>query len=281
MDVINNILGDLVPSAMAEHWAEALAQLIVGLGLSWLGATVVGKVVKERLGEGPSVLVWRLIWYPALLLLVSSSASTLGFDVSLLLGAAGVLTVGVGFAAQTSAANVISGLFLLGERPFDVGDLIKVGDTTGHVVATDLLSVKLCTFDNLLVRIPNEVLLKSQITNLTHFDVRRIDIPIRVPNHQDISAVRQTLMAVADENSRCLDEPAPVFIFRGFGQSGQNVTFCVWVATPNYLDVRSVVQAEIKVAFDAAGIEIPYDQLMIQGAGRGHSIPVVTTHSDA
>jgi len=270
-------LRDAIPTTVAENWVQAMTILIVGLLLSWLVARLAGVLTSARLGEGPGTLVSRLVWYPAVLLLTSSAVSTLGFDVSLLLGAAGVLTVGVGFAAQTSAANVISGLFLLGERPFDVGDLVRVGDTTGEVVATDLLSVKLCTFDNLLVRIPNEVLLKSQITNLTHFDVRRIDIPIRVPNHQDISAVQSTLLEVAERNSRCLDEPAPLFIFQGFGQSGQNVTFCVWVSTPKYLEVRSEVQAEIKVAFDEAGIEIPYDQLMIQGAKGGHPIPFINS----
>ena len=82
--------------------------------------------------------------------------------------AAGLLTVALGFAAQTSASNLISGLFLLGERPFVVGDVIRLASgITGEVVGIDLLSVKIRTFDNLLVRVPNETLLKSELTNLT------------------------------------------------------------------------------------------------------------------
>lgn len=274
-------LSQLLPSGVSEQLVPAVILLVFGLALSWTCAALVGRVVTDRMGEGSGTLFRRLVWYPALILILSMTISTLGFDVGLLLGAAGVLTVAIGFAAQTSAANVISGLFLLGERPFEIDDIVRVGDTTGVVVATDLLSVKLCTFDNLLVRIPNEVLLKSQIINLTHFDLRRIDIPIRIPNHQDISMVKETLMTVAENNPHCLDEPGPVFIFEGFGRSGQNVTFCVWVSTPDFLTVRSAVQAEIKAAFDAAGIEIPYDQLMIQGAGHGHPVAVdVSTQSD-
>src|SRR5690606_3033117 len=129
----------------------------------------------------------------------------LGFSLSVLLGAAGVLSVALGFASQTSASNLISGLFLIGEQPFQLGDTIKVGNTTGEVLSIDLLSVKLRTFDNLYVRIPNESLIKSEMTNLTRFPIRRFDLLIGVAYKENISQVRQIMQNVADNNPLCMD----------------------------------------------------------------------------
>jgi small-conductance mechanosensitive channel len=166
--------------------------------------------------------------------------------------------VAVGFASQTSASNLISGLFLLAERPFSVGDIIKVGDTTGEVIGIDLLSVKIRTFDNLFVRVPNESLIKSEVTTLTKFPIRRIDLKIGVAYKEKMARVREVLRAVAEKNPLCLEEPPPLFIFLGYGDSALEVQFSVWGKRENYLALRNAILEEIKVAFDAAGIEIPF-----------------------
>ena len=79
------------------------------------------------------------------------------------------------FASQTSVSNIISGIFLISEQPFQVGDLIKVGETKGVVLSIDLLSIKLRTFDNQLVRIPNENLIKNELSNITRFPIRIVE----------------------------------------------------------------------------------------------------------
>ena len=79
---------------------------------------------------------------------------------------------------------MISGLFLLAEGSLAVGDVIRIGTTTGHVVAIDLLSVKIRTVENLIVRVPNESLVKGEITNLTRFAIRRAAIPLKSPTRR-------------------------------------------------------------------------------------------------
>lgn len=171
-----------------------------------------------------------------------------------------MLSVALGFASQTSASNLISGLFLIGEQPFKLGDTIKVGNTTGEVLSIDLLSVKLRTFDNLYVRIPNESLIKSEMTNLTRFPIRRFDLQLGVAYKENIAQVRQLMLQVADNNPLCLDEPAPMFLFLGFGDSALNIQLSVWSKRENFRDLRNSLQEEIKQAFDLAGIEIPFPQ---------------------
>lgn len=183
-----------------------------------------------------------------------------GIEIGVLLGAAGLLTVAVGFAAQTSTANLISGLFLMAEQPFVLGDSVRIGTTDGEVVSIDLLSVKLRTFDNLLVRIPNESLLKSEITNLTRYPIRRLDVNIGLAYGSDVARARAVLMELADADPRCLVEPKPLFFFLRFGDSSLETRFSVWVATPSFVGFRTDFQIAIHHRLTEEGILIPFPQ---------------------
>ncbi|HEX9591741.1 MAG TPA: mechanosensitive ion channel family protein [bacterium] len=232
--------------------------VVAGLVAAKLVAAGIGRAIGRHLGVHHQALLRRVTYWGVMALFLMAALHQLGFDLGVLLGAAGILSVAVGFASQTSASNLISGLFLLAERPFSVGDIIKVGDTTGEVIGIDLLSVKIRTFDNLFVRVPNESLIKSEVTTLTKFPIRRIDLKIGVAYKEKMARVREVLRAVAEKNPLCLEEPPPLFIFLGYGDSALEVQFSVWGKRENYLALRNAILEEIKVAFDAAGIEIPF-----------------------
>ena len=190
---------------------RAIVILIGGYGIAKLASKSVGKLLKKHASIHQQILFQRAVFYPLLIFFLITSLNELGFDLSVLLGAAGIFSVAIGFASQTSASNLISGLFLLGERPFGVGDIIRVGSTTGEVLSIDLLSAKLRTFDNLYVRIPNETMLKSEVTTLTRFPIRRVDLQIGVAYKENIEKVRDVLFAVADKNPLSLEDPQPMF----------------------------------------------------------------------
>lgn len=227
------------------------------------------------------MLVRRITFYTIVGLFGASALVELGFDLGILLGAAGILTVAIGFASQTSASNVISGLFLLAERPFAVGDIIRIGTTTGEVVSIDLLSVKLRTFDNLFVRLPNETMIKSEITNLQRYPIRRADLQVGVAYKEDLDRVRTVLMEVADRNPLCLEEPAPLLIFRGFGTSSVDYQFSVWAKTEQFLALRNTLPAEIKAAFDEHGIEIPFPHQSLYAGSATDPLPIRLVADDA
>ena len=225
------------------------------------------------------MIVSRAVYYLLLGLFLVSALHELGFSLSILMGAAGILSVAVGFASQTSASNLISGLFLIVERPFSVGDVITLGNTTGEVLSIDLLSVKLRTFDNLYVRIPNETVIKSEVTTLTKFPIRRIDLQLGVAYKEDISKVRDLLFEIAENNPLSLEEPKPLFIFLGFGDSSINLQFSVWAKRENFLDLKNSIQTEIKTAFEQAGVEIPFPQRTLVASG-GQPIAVQVVKSE-
>lgn len=253
---------------------RAALMAIIGLVVSGLIARTAHKIMIQHLSPHHSTLFKRLIYWVLLSLFLASALRHLGFSLSVLLGAAGILTVAIGFASQTSASNLISGLFLVAEKPFQLGDIITVGNTTGEVLSIDLLSVKLRTFDNLFVRIPNESLIKTEFTNLTRFPIRRFDLLIGVAYREDIANVRSVLKAVADANPLCLDEPEPLFLFTGFGDSSLNIQFSVWAKRENFRDLRNTLQEEVKLAFDAAGVEIPFPHRTLYTGSETEPFPV-------
>ncbi len=237
---------------------RALVLLAVGILLAMMASRFIQRMGAKRLSVHHSQLIRRIVFYSLIGLFFASALRELGFSLAVLMGAAGVLTVAIGFASQTSASNLISGLFLIGERPFEVGDIIRIGSTTGEVLSIDALSVKLRTFDNLFVRIPNETLIKSEVITLTRFPIRRLDLKLGVAYKEDIERTEEVLREVAEKNPLCLDDPAPLFIFEAFGESALEIQFSVWASRENFLALRNSIMAEIKAAFDTAGIEIPF-----------------------
>lgn len=268
---------DIVGFLSSERmWSvtRALMLVIVGTVLAKLVSSTLTRIAGKKLDNHRTMLLKRGSYYLILVLFLISALRELGFNLSVLLGAAGILTVAIGFASQTSASNLISGLFLVAERPFSVGDVIRVGATTGEVLSIDLLSVKLRTFDNLFVRIPNETLIKSEVTTLTRFPIRRLDVMVGVAYKEDLKKVRTVLDAVADKNPLCLEEPKPLYIFQGFGESSLDIQFSVWAKRENFLDLRNSIYQEIKSAFDEHSIEIPFPHRTIYTGSSTTPFPV-------
>jgi small-conductance mechanosensitive channel len=262
--------------AGGRWWAavQAAVILLIGLVLGRLLASGAVRALRGKLDAHRAMVVRRAVFYAVLALAVASALNQLGFQLGVLLGAAGVLSVAIGFASQTSASNLISGLFLVGERPFGIGDVIRVGTTSGEVLSVDLLSVKLRTFDNLFVRIPNETLIKSEVVNLSRFPIRRIDLLLGIAYKEDIARVRTLLLAIAEDDPLCLEEPKPLFIVVGFGASSIDLQFSVWAKRENFLEVKNALYEQIKAGFDREGIEIPYPHMSLYSGSVTEPIPI-------
>lgn len=277
---------------MSEYWSDivnflsseklwgvtrALTVILIGLVTARLASSGLTRIVSKKIDAHRTMVLKRGSYYLILILFLVTALHQLGFNFSVLLGAAGILSVALGFASQTSASNLISGLFLVAERPFTVGDVICVGTTTGEVLSIDPLSVKLRTFDNLFVRIPNESLIKSEVTTLTRFPIRRADLLVGVAYKEDLKKVRSILEEVADKNPLCLEEPKPRYIFQGFGDSSLDIQFSVWAKRENFLDLKNSIYDEIKIAFDEQGVEIPFPHISFYTGSMTEPFPIKNT----
>jgi small-conductance mechanosensitive channel len=241
----------------------------------------VGKVTKKRFSKQAAMLIKKGIFYTGAFVILITVLRLLGFKLTALLGAAGIAGIAIGFASQTSISNIISGLFLISEKPFAVNDAIKIGDTMGIVLSIDLLSIKIRTFDNLYIRIPNEKIIKEELTNVTRFPIRRLDIEISVAYKEDLSKVKGLLMEIAKNNPYCLNNPEPLFVIKEFGKHGVELLLGAWFSKTDYLALKNSIMQEIKERFDGEGIEIPFPHISVYAGSRTSPFPFKMTDEES
>lgn len=271
-DVANN-LTDTLKSLFTGINLDRLSEILVAIILCFIGFLIARLVsntfirtIGSRLNAHQRLLWRRGIFYFIFLLFIMTSLREAGFKLSVFLGAAGILTVALGFASQTSATNLISGLFLIGEGSFEVGDTIQItlirGQTIeGQVISIDLLSVKLLTLDNVYIRLPNEQLIRTPVMNLSKYPIRRIPITLAINFHEDIIKVRQVLLDVAAKYPLVMDDPKATVTVTAFRESSIELLFAVWCRQENALKVRDEMQERVRNGFLENQIEIPVPKM--------------------
>lgn len=183
--------------------------LCVGLPFLWVACQALRRMLSRHLSTHVSVLVSNIALYMGCIFLGISILHELGFNVSALLGAAGIIGIAVGFAAQTSVANIISGLFLVLEGSCTIGDQIEHGSLSGTIESIDLLAVKVRTVENTFVRIPNEFFIKKVMVNRTYYPVRIVAFKVCVPFEYEVSKVVSMIDEVLVADAFFLSQPAP------------------------------------------------------------------------
>lgn len=229
-----------------------IAVLLCGIG--FFSARIISNTFIRTIGlrfNAHQRMVWRRgIFYSIFLFFIIAALKEAGFKVSVFLGAAGILTVALGFASQTSATNLISGLFLIGEGSFEVGDTIQMSlirgqIIEGEVISIDLLSVKLMTINNTYIRVPNEQLIRTPVYNLSKYPIRRIPISLSINFSENLSKVREVLLDTAKHYHLVLDDPKPQMAVSSFAESAIELTFYVWCQEERYGDVQDEILERI------------------------------------
>ena len=254
--------------------------LAIGIPLIKLIRKLVQRLVRDKLSAQSEQLIIRTVYYVCILILTVSVLNEFGFKLSALLGAAGVFGVAIGFASQTSGSNIISGIFLISEKPFVIGDVVQVGSTIGTISSIDLLSIKINTPDNRFVRVPNETMIKTEVINITRFPVRRVNLDISVSYNDDLKQVLEILMDIAQNSQIALKDMEPLTSIQRFGASGIDILYGVWGNTSDYFALQNELIISIKERFDAAGIEIPYPHLSLYSGSHSDPIKVNTRNKE-
>lgn len=244
--------------------ATKALMVVLILMIGWLGARILSrslaKVARRHFAVHQVMLIKRLTYYLVVALTVVTALNEAGINLSVVIGAAGVASVAIGFASQTSMSNLISGIFIIIEKPFIVGDTIRIGGTTGEVISMGLLSTILKTPDNVVVRIPNENLMKSEIGNITRYSVRKFDLQIGLQYSANLSDVKNVLLAAVNSMDSLLKQPEPTVQFVGFTERSMDVVVSCWVTQEKLADAKFETARVIMRALSDAKIEIPLPQ---------------------
>lgn len=237
--------------------------LIIGLPLLGVLRKWIRTFVSDKYSPHYAMLFSKIVFYIGFVMILILVLHEFGFSLGPLLGAAGILGIGISFASQTSLSNIISGFFLIGEKSFQIGDIIRVNDIVGVVMSIDTLSVKIRVFDNHLVRIPNETMIKTPVTNFTRFPIRRASIKVSIAYKEDLEKVKKVLGDIVDKNPYALQDPAYAIHFDGFNSSSVDLMLRVWAQKEDFLNTLTTINMEIKKRFAEEGIEIPFPHVTL------------------
>ena len=227
-------------------------------------AKAIRKVPEKKLPAQRAAIIIKLIRYVFYVIVVLYVLGLFGINLKAIWGAAGIAGVAIGFAAQTSVSNLISGLFVLTEGSIHVGDTIIVGGVTGIVDEVKLLSIRVHTFDNQMVRIPNSTIIGSNLTNNSYHDKRRLTLNVGVDYSTDMKLALETLKKAPALCPTVLSDPAPAVWFDGFADSSINLVVAVWFKPADFLQTKNDLYIAIKKVLDEANIPIPFNQLDVK-----------------
>jgi potassium-dependent mechanosensitive channel len=255
-------IGDLTLS-LGRILLSALFVYLILSGSWFVRAFLDGEVFPRRqLDLGARDAIKKLIHYSLLFLGVMMAISVIGLNLTSFAFLTGALGIGVGFGLQNTVNNFVSGLMLLFERPFKVGDMLVVDNETGTVRKIGLRSTVIETFDRSELIVPNSQFISGKVTNWTRSNhVARIKIAVGVAYGTDIKLVLQLLKEAAESDHRVLSDPAPNPLFLNFGENSLQFELHAWLAdVNNLLSARSSLCQEIARRFQEAGVEIPFPQ---------------------
>ena len=249
----------------------ALVKIIIALLIYWIGNKLIkflvdltGKAMqKAHLDEGVQSFLKSALKIVLFVVLVFGIISYLGIattGIAALFASAGVT---VGLALQGSLSNLAGGVLILVLKPFKVGEYIIACGEEGTVTSIEILCTKLLTTDNKVVIIPNGSLANSSITNASREEFRRVDFVFGVAYDSDLKLVKSLLQTAGERHELVLkDEDHAIKVFiNEFGASSIDFGFRVWCKNSDYWTVKWELMEQVKEAFDANNIEIPFNQL--------------------
>ncbi|MCG7895375.1 MAG: mechanosensitive ion channel family protein [Candidatus Thiodiazotropha taylori] len=187
-------------------------------------------------------------------------------DMTAWLASAGIIGIAVGFAAKDTLANLFSGVFIMADTPYKIGDYIVLDDGTGlrgKVTSIGIRSTRLLTRDDVEVTIPNAIMGNSKVVNESGgpYPKYRIRVSVGVAYGVDIDQVKRILLTIAEENDSVCHDPEPRVRFRTFGASSLDFELLCWVDNPELRGrVVDSLNSTIYKTFLEEGIEIPYSK---------------------
>lgn len=224
------------------------------------------KIGDQKLSNDRKEILHRLARYIFYFAVVVYVLGLFGIKLSAIWGAAGIAGVAIGFAAQTSVSNLISGIFIVSEKSIKMGDTIIINGITGVVDTISLLSVRIHTYDNQMVRIPNSSIINSLLTNNSYNSYRRYLLNVSVAYEADLELAVETLKKAPALCPTARTDPAPNVWIDSFGESGINLILAIWFDNSDFLAVKTEAFIAVKKVFDQAKIEIPYNKVVVHNA---------------
>ena len=188
----------------------------------------------------------ELIKYTVYALAVTLILNELGINITAIAVSLGIVGIAVGFAARDTISNFISGLFVLGDKSFKVGDIIEISDQKGKVTIMGFRVTKLVTPDNNIITIPNSNFSKNVLINHTLLEGKRVDLDVNIPYNIKVEDISESFKELTSGFKWALDVPKANVIINELSDTGIKATLSVWVDDPwKVVEYRSIIAKKI------------------------------------
>ncbi len=239
----------------------AIVILLVGRIVAKMLASLVRRMMRKgNVDQTLQGFVYNMAYIALMAFVVLAALSQLGIQTTSFIAVLGAAGLAVGLALQGSLSNFAAGFLMIIFRPIRVGDYIEGAGVAGIVEDIQIFTTTLTTPDNKTVIIPNANLTGDNIVNWTVKGTRRVDLVMGIGYEDDIDKAKQIMADVLAKDTRILTDPPPQIAMVELADSSVNFVVRPWVKASDYWGVYMEITEQIKKAFDAQGISIPYPQ---------------------
>lgn len=233
-----------------------IAAILLGKALSMY----VTRFLKKRMSLDHVKIITKGVYVVIFFIAFLMVLPIIGLDVAGLAVAGGIFAIVLGFAAQGIVGNLISGIFLVFERPVKVGDVVNIDSTVGMVEDIRIISTTIRTFDGYFVRIPNLTVFNAKIINYFVNKARRFEYTIGIRYRDDAEKAVAIIKETIDENPFALKYPEPVIFVDTLGNSSVDINIKIWAPFTEWYDVRKDLLWKMKTRLEKNGIFVPFPQ---------------------
>jgi len=236
-----------------------IISIILAKGFSmFLKKSLRDKFDKDRLG-----ILLKGSYYGIIIIAIIMVLPILGIDTSGLLVAGGVTGIIIGFASQSIVGNLISGLFIMAERPIKIGSEVEIDSIRGFVEDIGIMSTILRNYDGLYIRIPNEKVFTNNIINVSANIARRIEYSIGIRFTDDADRAIKIIKDLVEDHPYILKHPSPDVFVDNFSESSVIVMMRAWAPVSQWYETKKELLLKIKLSLEKEGIKIPYPQRVV------------------
>ncbi len=245
-----------------------LVIMLISVVLAKVVTINIRRALADKIRRDQLELIVKVVYWGIILVALVVISPILGLNLSGLLVAGGIAGIVIGFASQSVVSNLVSGLFLMIEKPVRLGDQVEIGGVSGFIEDIRIMSTVVRTYDGLYVRIPNEKVFTSNITNLTGNVARRFEYKVGIRYKDDVEKAARVIREVLEEHPFVLKNPEPQIFVEDLGDNAVILSVRVWSPTSEWFSVRMELLGKIKKTLEREGIEIPFPQRVVWFANK-------------
>lgn len=259
-DIFNSISG----SSLILKFLLVVVTIIGTVLIAKVATIYFRRSLKEKISKDHLDIILKVVYYSIIIIaIVFFVFPIIGVEPSGLLVAGGVVGLVIGFASQSIVGNLISGFFLMIERPIKVGNQVNIGGNSGWVEDISIISTIIRTYDGLYVRIPNEKVFTSSITNYVAHVARRFEYMVGIRYSDDADEAISIIKKLIESHPFTLKSPGPLVFVDNLGDNAVNITVKIWAPTTNWYGVKTEILWKIKKTLEENGIEIAFPQRVV------------------